>query len=42
MTCGVLRLCAGRVDDDALEPLVVLQSLTSLDIRHNRLEHLGL
>ena len=30
-----------RVDDDALEPLVVLQGLTSLDLRGNRLASIG-
>jgi hypothetical protein len=29
------------LDDDCVEPFVVLQSLTSLDVRHNELESLG-
>lgn len=32
---------AGRIDDDSLEPFVMLQSLTSLDIHANRLESIG-
>ena len=32
---------AGRIDDDALEPFVMLQNLTSLDVHQNALESIG-
>lgn len=40
-TLQKLVIAHSRIDDDALEPLIVLQSLTSLDVRHNNLEHIG-
>jgi hypothetical protein len=40
-TLRKLVASGGRIDDDALEPFVMLQALVSLDVHANRLESIG-
>ena len=40
-TLRKLVASGGRIDDDNLEPFVMLQNLTSLDVRANNLESIG-
>lgn len=40
-TLRKLVASSGRIDDDALEPFVMLQALTSLDVHANHLESIG-